>query len=291
MTLPFLYHLLITTIIFYIIATWFKFFLKLRLTIDFSYVAIVIFASYVTALLNIHLGWWMLSTIGIGWIGTIVFTLLILFLSRRLSQVYFIVGTLALYMFFFQISLNRESVTSGTFWLSGIQRILVGDIKILGLENFLIVAALIWAIVLIGLAYFKRTYLFALLKWWGENDTVLKVLGVKVSLYTLIMILITSLCAVVGANLYTFYYMYIDPWSFWLSLLVLVLVISFISYKWGELRTFITALFVIFGYEYLRFFKVVDPSKLGYLREMIFALIIMITAFITFRKTSFGRDQ
>jgi ABC-type branched-subunit amino acid transport system permease subunit len=194
-------------------------------------------------------------------------------------------------MFFFQLAINRESLTGGAFGLSWIKRILRWHTMVVGLEQFLVLALVFCAIALIGLRLFKRTYFFSILKWRWENDTVLKVLGVQVSRYTLVMILITSLCAVIWWNLFAFYYLYIDPRSFWLSMLILVLVIGFISYKRWELPTFIVALIVIFAYEYLRFFKVVDPSKLGYLREWIFALAIMITSYITFKRTSFGRQQ
>lgn len=291
MSLSFLYHLLISGIIFYIITTGFKFFLKLRLSIDFSYIAIVLFASYSSALLNIHFGLWVISTMILSWFVTIPFTLLIIYLSKKLSGVYFIVWTLALYMFFFQLTINREAVTGGAFGLSGIKRNLIWDTIIVWLPQFLILAGVCGLLILIWLWLFKRTYFFAILTWWGENDTVLKVLWVPISKYTFIMILITSLCAVVWGNLFTFYYLYIDPRSFWLSMLILVLVIAFISYKWWELPTLLIALFVIFIYEYLRFVKIVDPSQLWYLRESIFALAIMITSYLTFKQISFGRQQ
>jgi hypothetical protein len=47
----------------------------------------------------------------------------------------------------------------------------------------------------------------------------------------------------------------------------------------------------MFAYEYLRFFKVVDPSKIGYFREMLFGIIVVVVAFVVFRKTSFGREN
>lgn len=291
MSLPFLYHLIISSIIFYIIATWFKFFLKLRTSIDFSYLAIVLFGSYASAWMNMHFGMGVVSTIFVSRLLCIPFTLLVIFLSKRLNGVYFIVGTLALYMFFFQLAINWEWLTGGAFGLSGITRVLRGHSMIVWLEQFLLLATILGAIVLVGLRAFKRTYFFSILKGRWENDTVLKVLWVPISRYTFVMVIITSLCAVIGGNLFAFYYLYIDPRSFWLSMLILVLVISFISYKWWELPTFIVALLVIFGYEYLRFFKVVDPSKLGYLRELIFAIAIMATSYITFKRTSFGREQ
>ena len=291
MSLPFLYHLLISSIIFYIIATWFKFFLKLRMSIDFSYIAIVLFASYASALLNIHFELGIISTMFISRIMAIPFTFLIIYLSKRLSWAYFIVGTLALYMFIFQLALNREWLTWWPFGLSWIKRILRWETIVVWLDQFLIVSLVFCAIILVWLWLFKRTYFFSVLKWRWENDTVLKVLGIPISRYTCVMILITSLCAVIWGNLYAFYYLYIDPNSFRFSMLILILVIWFTSYKRWELPTFIVSLIVIFAYEYLRFFKVVDPSELGYLRELIFAAAIMITSYITFKRTSFGRQQ
>lgn len=291
MSLPFLYHLLISSCIFYIIATWFKFFLKLRLSIDFSYIAIVLFWSYASVLLNIHLWMGMLASMFFARLITLPFTLLIIFLSKRLHGVYFIVGTLALYMFFFQLALNREAVTWWAFWLSGMQRLLRWDTLLTSLWAFLIFTWIITVLLMCWLRWFKRTTLFTLLKWWGENSTLLRVLGTPIHRYTFILVLITSLCAVIWGNLYGFYFLFIDPRSFWLSMLVLVLVIAFVSYNQEEFATFFIAVMIIFIYEYLRFFKVVEPDQLGYFREWLFACIIMITSYITFKRTSFGRTH
>jgi len=105
------------------------------------------------------------------------------------------------------------------------------------------------------------------------------------------MILITTALAVIGGNLFASYYLYIDPSSFWLGMLELVLVIVFISYKRNDGGTFLVALLVIFFYEYLRFFKFVDPSKIGYLREMLFGAMVMLVSFWVFKKTKFGREM
>lgn len=291
MNIAFLYHLLISSVIFYILSTGFKFFLKLRLHIDFSYIGIVLFASYVTAILNTTYDLGMISTGIIAWLGSILCTILILYLSKRLSQIYFVVGTLALYTLMFELALNRQSVTGWSLGISGISRILIWNIHITSIGTYGMVATTTSILLLLTLIYFKKTYIYTLLKGRWENEKILKALWTFTSWYTFILILLTSLCAVLGGTLYTFYYLYIDPSSFWLNMLILLLVISFISYRQGERLTLLTAICVISGYEYLRFFKIVDPSLLGYVRESIFALIIMGTSFITFRKTMFARQQ
>jgi len=40
----------------------------------------------------------------------------------------------------------------------------------------------------------------------------------------------------------------------------------------------------------MRFFKVVDANNIGYFREILFGVLIIIVSFSIFRKTAFGRD-
>jgi branched-chain amino acid transport system permease protein len=291
MSIAFLYHLCISSIIFYIIATWFKFFLRLRLSVDFSYIAIVLFGSYTSSILNIHYGRSIILTMIVSLILTIPFSFIIIYLSKRLSWIYFVIGTLSIYMFFFQLAANRQYLTWWPFGLSGIKRVLIWDIKIVSLEEFFILSCICCIIIMIGLSRFKKTYFFSILKGRWENHIILKSLGIHISYYTFMLIFITSICAVVGGNLFAFYYMYIDPQSFWLSMLILLLTIAFISYQQWEFLTLITSIIVILSYEYLRFFKIVDPALLGYFREIIFSVIIMIASYITFKNSNFGREQ
>jgi ABC-type branched-subunit amino acid transport system permease subunit len=87
--------------------------------------------------------------------------------------------------------------------------------------------------------------------------------------------------------LFSFYIGFIDPQTFFIHLLITLLAITFISYKLGDFLTLIVSIFIVFSYEYLRFFKIVDPTDLGYFRQMFFALLIMIVAFIVFKKVKF----
>ncbi|MCX6824982.1 MAG: branched-chain amino acid ABC transporter permease [candidate division SR1 bacterium] len=286
----FILHIIITAIIFTVIASGFKFFIKLKGGLDFSYIAIIMFASYIGALININLGIGILGCIGISFLAAIPFTFLILFLSSKLNDVYFTIGTFALYMLVYQLAYNLEGVTGGALGLSGISRNLIGGIVLQSLWQFFIFGAIVIGIVVGFLIYFKRTYIYKILTGRGENLLSVKSLGTSINKYKTGMILVTTALAVIGGNLFSFYYLYIDPSSFWIGMLELALVIVFVSYKWNDGGTLIVGLLVTFFYEYLRFFKIVDPSRLGYFREMLFGAMIVIVSFIVFRKTKFGRD-
>lgn len=289
--LQFALHIVISAIIFAILTSWFRFFIKLRWTIDFSYLAIVIFASYTSALLNINFWLGILASIFLSFGLSILFTFLVLFLSSKLNDVYFSIWTLALYILAYQLAYNMEGITWWALGLSWISRNLIGSFMVTGLSSYLILSLIILIILFTCLFLFKKSYFYKVLTWRGENEIVVKSLWTKIMKYKFVMILITTFLAAVGWWLYTFYYLYIDPSSFRLSMLILLVVIWFISYKYNDRGIFGTSLIVMFAYEYLRFFKVVDPSKIWYFREMLFGVIVVIVAFIVFRKTSFGREN
>jgi branched-chain amino acid transport system permease protein len=248
------------------------------------------FAAYVGALANIHLGIWILWCIGIAFLASIPFTFLILFLSSKLNDVYFTIWTLALYILVYQLAYNMEWITGGALWLSGISRNIIGNISLQGLGPVFIFCIIVITIVLGFLLYFKKTYIYKVLTGRWENLLSIKSLWTRINMYKTIMILVMTALAVIGGNLYAFYYLYIDPSAFWIGMLELALVIVFVSYKRNDGGTFIVALLVTAIYESLRFFKFIDPTKLWYFREMIFGALIIIVSFIVFRKTKFGRE-
>ena len=184
-----------------------------------------------------------------------------------------------------------EGITWWALGLSWISRNLIGSFMVTSLSSYLILSLIILILLFTFLLLFKKSYFYKVLTWRWENEIVVKSLGTKIMKYKFVMILITTFLAAVGWGLYTFYYLYIDPSSFRLSMLILLVVIWFISYKFNDRGIFWTSLVVMFAYEYLRFFKVVDPSKIGYFREMLFWIIVVAVAFIVFRKTNFGREN
>jgi branched-chain amino acid transport system permease protein len=233
----------------------------------------------------------MLSSFAISFFLSLVFTFLVLILSGKLNEMYFMIGTFTLYMLVYQLAYNLEPLTGGALGLGGIQRVLVGEVVISDLPMFLwwIGGAVVAIIVLLW--YLKRTSFYKVLIARAEREVVVKSLGLQVSRYTLGMILLSTFLASIAGMFYTFYYLYIDPSSFRFSTLMLALVIVLLSYKWNDVGTLIISLVILYMYEYLRFFKLVEASKIGYVREMIFGMIIMLLAFFFFRKVKFTRER
>ena len=131
-------------------------------------------------------------------------------------------------MLVYELAYNLEGVTGGALWLSGISRNLIGGITVPTLRQFFIFWIIIVTVVIGFLIYFKKTYIYKMLTWRGENVLSVKSLGTRINKYKIAMILVTTALAVIGGNLYGFYYLYIDPSSFWISMLEIALVIVFV---------------------------------------------------------------
>ncbi len=91
--------------------------------------------------------------------------------------------------------------------------------------------------------------------------------------------------------MYIEYYSYVSPSTFWFGFLVTLMATTYASYIFREMMTFVITFGIWYIYEIFRFVKIVDASKVGYMREMLFAVLVMCIVFFVFRRLSFSREQ
>jgi len=289
MSIEFILHLLISAIIVYILSSWFKIFLNLRWTIDFWYIWIIIFWAYSSALININFELWIIPSVLLAFFFSLPFTFLLLYLSSRLNKVYFVIWSLSLYMLILQIATNVQ-ITGWALWLSWMDRTLIWEFEIISIFSYFIFSSIIWLLVILFFTYLKKTYFFKTLEAWWENENSIKVLWIKSLIYRFFLISITTFLAILWWGLFSFYYQYISPTSFWIALLIDMLIVWLVSFKMNDFFTLIIAILYVFILEYLRFFKLIEPSKNWYFIWMIFAFIVMISSYFVFKKIKFHRD-
>jgi len=289
MSIEFILHLLISAIIVYILSSWFKIFLNLRWTIDFWYIWIIIFWAYSSALININFELWIIPSVLLAFFFSLPFTFLLLYLSSRLNKVYFVIWSLSLYMLILQIATNVQ-ITGWALWLSWMDRTLIWEFEIISIFSYFIFSSIIWLLVILFFTYLKKTYFFKTLEAWWENENSIKVLWIKSLIYRFFLISITTFLAILWWGFFSFYYQYISPTSFWIALLIDMLIVWLVSFKMNDFFTLIIAILYVFILEYLRFFKLIEPSKNWYFIWMIFAFIVMISSYFVFKKIKFHRD-
>jgi len=256
MSWQFLIHIIISSCIFALMASGFRFFVKLKGTIDFSYLGLIIFGTYATVLLHLHLGRGMLLSMFVAFVLSLFFTIFILFLSARLQDIYFAAGTLAFYLLINQLSYNLDNVTGGSLGLSGIDRVVFASWSVSSLEGYFLLMIGVVACVMGLLFVFARSYLYTMLQARGENLLIVRSLGIRIHYIKLVLIILTTFLAVLGGGLYAFYYQFIDPGAFWIGLVVLLLAIVFLSYNMSYIGLFGVSFVLTLVYEYLRFFKI-----------------------------------
>lgn len=289
--LSFVLHICIWSLIMGLLALWFKFFLKLKATLDFSYIWIVIVAAYSSSLAQLH-RWrtWPWATLFAIFLS-LFFSILIVRLASKLSEIYFAIGSLAIYMLCFQLSQNLESLTGGVLGLSGLPRAFTQTISLHSLWSFLVFIVIIGFCAILLLRWFLRSYFYTVLQWWWERHLLIQSLGAHSKPYLFVMLFITTLLASLWWSLFAFYFSYIDPNSFGVALVMLLLIIAFLAYNSGILATFLVSFAVTFVYEFLRFVKIVSPSMLGYTREMFIDVFIIVAVLFVFTRVRFVRGQ
>lgn len=270
MQTAFFLHLLVSTCVIYTLSVWFKFFLVIRGTLDLSYMSCVIFAAYIIWWFSVHM-WMPMRLTGIlALLLCLPVMFLLTVLARRLQGVYFIVGTLGVYMVSLQLALNLDKITWWALWLWGIMRNLVWSIELSSLWVFTACVVGLLLLVTVFIRYFQRSVIYAVIRGQWEHASVVRSLWVQQVMYHLLLISVTTLCSVTGAWIYVYYYQFLDPSSFRFSMLLPVLITAFLSYKANLMQTFLYTLIVVVWYEWLRFIKVVDSASVGYVREMMF---------------------
>lgn len=289
--MDFIVHILNFALIFSILAYGFRFFIKIKWNCDFSYIAIVIFSSYLCSILNTKFWIGMFGAFLLSLIWSIPFTLLIFQLSKRLDDFYFSIGTFALYILIYQLAYNLDSITNWAYWIANVKRILFWNTLNIWIQQYLLIMWIISIIVFLLLYLFKNSSIYKTFIWWWESELVTKSLWISSNKSKFYIICLTAILATLAWCCYTFYYCYVSPWTFWISTLILILSIVFLSFKYSELGVIIVSILMLTLYEWLRFLKLVDPGQIWYLREIVFSLLIIIIAFISFNKINFWRED
>ena len=249
----------------------------------------MIFTSYTWILFSNEFGYWIILSIFFSFLITLPFTFILIFLSKKLKDIYFSIWTFAIYILIYQLARNLE-ITGWTMWISIESQKLFFNIELLWIIDFLIFSLIITFLVIMLLLYIEKTYFFKILKWWWENEDSIKILWIKSSQYKASLIILTTFLASIWANMNSFYIWYIESNSFWITFLVPILLISIISYKYSSIYVFLTSIFVIWIYELLRLLPFWDYSQIWYFRELFFTFLIMIIAYIVFRNSKDFRD-
>ncbi|RME58091.1 MAG: branched-chain amino acid ABC transporter permease, partial [Candidatus Dadabacteria bacterium] len=245
--------------------------------------------------------------------------LLLAYVSVRLKSDYFAIATLGLAYLVLALLINWKSLTRGVLGIPGIPRPRIGSFVFIDNYHFLL---LVFAldIVILGLLYalFKSS-IARRLKASSEYEEAAEALAIDVLADRRFSFLVASVGAGFAGSLFSYYFSFIEPFSFSLNEMLFVFSIVIIGSPgsfWGVLAA---TIFLVLLPEPLRFTGEVqgwietffhlpeggalkvpvlkwviaffnftaNPSVLGPMRQMLYAIILFLVVYIN-RKRLFA---
>ncbi len=274
MVLPYFENLVILGSIFSILSV------SLNLTMGYTglfnlgHAAFFAIGAYVSALLALGFGvpfWFALVAAALF---SALFGFLLGFPTLRLRGDYLALGTLGFAFIVEAILKNWTDVTRGPLGLPGIPRPELLGISFSSLDLYLILALVFLAFTIIITHRIVNSPFGRILKAIREDETAAATLGKNIFRYKLIILTVSAFFAGIAGSLYAHYITFIDPTSFSLPVLILLLSAVIIGGLASIRGSVVGAFLLILLPEPLRFIGL--PSNLvGAGRQMIYAALVL----------------
>ena len=284
------YHLLILFCLYSVTAQGLNIVFGLGGQFNLAHIAFFSVGAYCTALLSTDLGWHFSSCLLTSILLPGLFALVVGEISLRLDKDYFAMATLSFAAIINSLEINWKSLTNGVLGVSGIARPELLNLDFSDNLNFLLLSSVFFILAQIT-AYLVFSSRFARsLQMLAIDSASAEALGRDARLLRNIAFFISACFAGAGGSLFAYYLNYIDPSSFMLPEMVLILTICIVAKPgsfWGIFPA--TFVLVILIPEGLRFVEM-PSSVLGPLRQMCHALILFFVVLI-FRHSLFPKRR
>jgi len=240
---------------------------------NLAHVASYAIGAYTLALFSTELGLSFLNCLILALFFSALLAVPIAYISRRLSQDYFAIGTVAFSAVINALLINWKELTNGVLGISGIPRPAIGSFDFSENLAFLV---LTWTIVLIaqGVLYILfRNGFSRRMRAQAEHERALEGLGCNPEQVRLMGFFVSSAFAGVAGAIFAAYLNYIDPSSFSFAEMVFVLTITVVGKPGSFWGAILATAFLVLLPEPLRFLEL-PPGILGPMRQLIYALIL-----------------
>jgi len=270
----YLVHLLIIIAIYIILAT------SLNLTIGYGgllnlgHVAFFGIGAYASTLLNMR-GWpYLLGLLAAGCVAA-VFGAILMLVSNRLKGDYLALATLGFNFVVYSVFLNWTGLTRGPLGIPGIPKPNIFGWMVNTNVEYLIFSGIVAVLVVLFLWVLTCSGFGRLIQAVRDNEVMAKVLGKNTFKIKTQSMATAAFFAGIAGSLYAHYITFIDPSSFALAEIILVITIVLVG-GLATLKGSIWAVFLIILIpEALRFFSL-PSSILGPMRQIIYALLLVL---------------
>lgn len=283
-------HLAVLFCIYAIIAQGFNIIFGLGSLFNLAHIAFAAVGAYATALLSTDYGWALLPCLGVSILLSGLFALLVGEISLVLSKDYFAMGTLSFGAIVSALLINWKSLTRGVLGIPGIPRPELLGIDFSTSINFLLLSLSLLLVSQIIAFLFFRSRAARSLRALALDEAAAQSLGRNARALRNFAFFLSACFAGLGGSLFAYYLNFIDPSSFMLAEMVLILTIAVVARPgsfWGIFPAVLIVVIVI--PEGLRHFEL-PSSILGPMRQLLNGLILFILVYLS-RKTLFPEER
>tara|TARA_Y100000310_G_scaffold319330_1_gene374482 strand:- start:2728 stop:3600 length:873 start_codon:yes stop_codon:yes gene_type:complete len=270
----YLMHLMILIGIYIILVQGYNIALGYAGLLNLGHIAFFGIGAYTSAILS-KMGVPFFIGFILGGIIAAIFGYFLVYSTRKLKGDYLALATLGFSFVFTSIMLNWKSLTRGPLGIPGIMKPSVFGVIIKSNFEYMI---FVWIILLVCLYIMWRIIkspFGRLMEAVRDDETGLKVLGKNTFAIKYKAMMISAFFGGLAGSLFAHYLSYIDPNTFYLMEIILVLTIVIIGGVASFKGTIIATFIIILIPEFLRLLSI-PSSILGPSRQILYSLILLI---------------
>ena len=283
---PYITHLLILICIYSILAVSLNIALGYTGLFNLGHVAFFGIGAYTSALIMKAGLPFILAFVAAGTLSSF-FGFLLVYATKKLKGDYLALATLAFTYVTYSVFVNWKSVTRGPLGIAGIARPSFLGYTLRSNEAYLVFAALLTIMCVVIMWRIVKSPFGKLLEAVRDDELGLRVLGKNTSMLKYKAMGISAFFAGLAGSIFAHYISFIDPASFMLTELILILTILIAGGIASIHGSIVASVVIILIPEMLRFLAL-PASVLGPMRQILYALILL--AILLYRPRGlFGR--
>ncbi|MCB9798890.1 branched-chain amino acid ABC transporter permease [Candidatus Nomurabacteria bacterium] len=271
----YLIHIAIIIVIFAILAASLNLSLGYTGMINLGHIAFYGIGAYSSAILTIRHDFAFIPAIICGGLIASVFGWFLTVITSRLKGDYFALGTLGFAFVAYAVFLNWTSLTRGPLGIPGIPRPEIFGYVVRSTSDYLTFSLIVAAIVITFLWLLTRSRYGKLLEATRDDAVGLQMLGKNIFRLKYQSMMVAAFCAAIAGSLYGHYISFIDPSTFYLNDIVILLTIAIVGGLASLRGSIAAAIIIILLPEMLRFVNM-PPSMIGPMRQILYALLLIL---------------
>lgn len=258
-------------LIYAVFVTGLNLFMGFAAQVSFGQNAFAAIGGYLSAVLTASHGWSPVTAMLLGIVAAVLVAAIVGFPTLRLKGHYLAMGTLAIGLITYEITVEWQSVTQGYMGISGIPPIGIGPYEVTSDRGQLILLSLVVAACAFAAARIRRSRFGRALSAVAGSEEAATALGIEVARYKLLAFLLSAGFAALAGSLFVHVVGFVSPEVFGLHMVIVTFTMLYVGGIGTVAGPLVGALIVSLLPETFRAFK--DYQDLAYGAVLIVLLI------------------